>query len=49
MVDIVDSSDVLISQAKSFRVGDFPQVRETHQGATAEISSQRIAALLIRE
>lgn len=49
MVDVVDSDDILISQAKSFKTGDFSQVREVRGKSAVEIPSDRAAALLVRE
>ncbi len=49
MVDIVDSRRVVVFHAKSFRTGEFGQVRETWAGKTTEIASDRAAALLIRD
>jgi len=49
MVDVVNSDQILISHAKSFKTGDFPQVRETRGEKVIEIPSDRAAALLIRE
>lgn len=49
MIEVIDSKDVLISQAKSFKTGSFSQVRETYEGESAEIPSGRVAALVVRE
>lgn len=50
MVELVDSGDVVITHAKSFRTADFPQVRETRGGkVVVEVPSDRASALLIRE
>lgn len=49
MVDVVNSGRILISHAKSFRTGDFPQVRETRGEAVIEVPSDRASALLVRE
>lgn len=49
MVDLVNSRQVLVSHAKSFKTGDFPQIRETFQGEVITVSSDRASALLIRE
>jgi hypothetical protein len=49
MVDVVNSDRILISHAKSFRTGDFPQVRETRGEAVIEVPSGRASALLVRE
>jgi hypothetical protein len=50
MVDIVNSDRILVSHAKSFRTGDFPQVRESRGDAVIiEIPSDRASALLVRD
>jgi hypothetical protein len=49
MVDVVNSMDVLVSQVKSFKTGSFPNLRETMGTFTAEIGSDRLAALYIRD
>jgi hypothetical protein len=49
MVDIVDSSQTMVFHAKSFRTGDFAQVRERWAGKTVEVGSDRTAALVVRE
>jgi hypothetical protein len=49
MVDLVNSRQVLVSHAKSFKTGDFPQLRETFQGEVITVPSDRASALLIRE
>jgi hypothetical protein len=48
-IDVVNSRDVLISQVKSFKTDDFPQVRETFGTTTTEIASNKIAALYLRD
>jgi hypothetical protein len=49
MVDVVDSEGVVVTHAKSFRTGDFAQVREVHGKTVVEVPSDRAAALLVRE
>lgn len=49
MIDIVNCRDVMVSQAASFNTGDFPQIRETLGGQSFEISSDRVAALFVRD
>jgi len=48
-IDVVNSRNVLITQVKSFKTADFPQVRETYEGNSMEIPSSRTAALFIRD
>lgn len=47
-IDVVNSRNVLITQVKSFKTADFPQIRETYEGRSMEIPSTRTAALFIR-
>ncbi|MBN8730954.1 MAG: hypothetical protein J0L64_10455 [Acidobacteria bacterium] len=49
MIDITNSDKILVFHAKSFKTGDFAQVRETRAGKSIEIPSDRAAALLIRQ
>lgn len=49
MVDVVDSDRILITHAKSFKTGDFPQVREVRGKTVFEVPSDRASALLVRE
>jgi hypothetical protein len=49
MVDVINCKNILISQAASFNTGDFPQIRETIGNSVAEIPSNRIAALFLRD
>jgi len=49
MVDVTNSSDVMVFHAKSFKVGEFAQIRETHAGKTVEVPSQQTLAILIRK
>jgi hypothetical protein len=48
MVDVVNSTDVMVSQAKSFKTGDFPNLRETIGSVSVEIPSATMAALYLR-
>jgi hypothetical protein len=49
MVDVVNSTDVLVSQAKSFTTtGTFPNIRETIGTTVFEIPTTYMAALFIR-
>jgi hypothetical protein len=49
MVDVVNSTDVLVSQAKSFTTtGTFPIIRETIGSTVFEITTTYMAALYIR-
>lgn len=48
MVDVVNSSDVVVFHAKSFKVGEFSQIRETYDGKSVEVPSQRALAILVR-
>jgi hypothetical protein len=48
-IDVVNSRNVMISQVKSFKTDDFPQIRETLGSETAEIPSQFFAALYLRD
>ncbi|MBK7927964.1 MAG: hypothetical protein IPJ98_10870 [Bryobacterales bacterium] len=49
MIDITNSDQILVFHAKSFKTGDFAQIRETRAGKSVEIPSDRAAALLIRD
>lgn len=49
MMDVVNSRNVLITQARTFQAGDYPQVRETFGDVVNEIPSDRVAALFIRD
>jgi hypothetical protein len=49
VIEIVDSSNIMISQIKSNRSGDFPQVREKAGESVFEIPSDRAVALFIRD
>jgi hypothetical protein len=49
MVDVVNSSRILISHAKSFRTGNFPHLREVRGEKVVEVPSGRAVALFIRE
>jgi hypothetical protein len=48
MVDVVNSTNVLVSQAYSFKTGDFPNLRETIGTFTAQIPSGTAVALYLR-
>ena len=49
MVDVVNSTDVLVSQAKSFNdVGTFPNIRETLGSMVFEIPTTYMSALYVR-
>jgi hypothetical protein len=48
-IDVVNSSNILITQVKSFKTGDFPQIRETFNDVKIEIPSTKVAALFIRD
>lgn len=48
-IDVVNSRNVLVSQIKSFKTDDFPQVRETIGDQVMEISSEKTVALFIRD
>ncbi len=48
-IDVLNSRKIIISQLKSFKTGDFPQIRETFNGQKIEIASDRTAALFIRD
>lgn len=49
MLEIVDSSNVLVCQLKAFKSGDFPHLRETRAGKTLEIPSTQRCALFVRD
>jgi len=49
MIEVVNSEQVLISHAKSFRTGDFAQVREVRGESVVEVPSDRASALLARD
>jgi hypothetical protein len=49
MVDVINSEQILISHAKSFKTGDFSQVREVRGKAVIEVPSDRASALLVRD
>ncbi len=49
MLDVVNSTAVLVFHAKSFKTGEFAQIREIQGERTVEIPSDRAAALLVRE
>lgn len=49
MLDVVNCDRILIFHAKSFKTGDFSQVREVQGETVVEIPSDRASALLIRE
>jgi hypothetical protein len=48
-IDVVNSHNVLITHVKSFKTGDFPQVRETFNDVKMEVPSSKVAALFIRD
>jgi len=48
-IDVKDSRKVMISQVKSFKTGDFSQIRETFEKKVVEISSKKTMALFIRD
>jgi hypothetical protein len=49
VMQIVNSENIMITQIKSFRTGDFPQVSETHGNETFEIPTSKTVALFLRE
>jgi hypothetical protein len=48
-IDVVNSRNVMVSQIKSFKTDNFPQIRETFGAQIMEISSKKTAALFIRD
>jgi hypothetical protein len=48
VIEIVNSNNVMVSQVKSFKTGDFPQLREIKGDETYEVSSDKIVGLFIR-
>jgi hypothetical protein len=48
-IDVVNSRNVMVTQVKSFKTGDFPQIRETFCNSSKEIPSDRVAALFLRD
>ena len=49
VIEVRDSENILISQIKSFRTGNFPQIREINKGTTFEIGSDKTVGLFVRE
>jgi hypothetical protein len=49
MLEIVDSTNIVVSQLKAFQPGDFPHLRETFENATTEIPSSKTCALFERQ
>jgi hypothetical protein len=49
MLDVVNSDDVMVSQLKAFRPGDFPHITEIWGTEKSEMPSSSIAALFMRE
>jgi hypothetical protein len=49
MLEVVDSTDIAVSQLKAFRPGPFPHLRETEGPRRSEISSDRSCAFFLRE
>jgi hypothetical protein len=49
MLEVVDATDVRVSQLKAFRPGDFPHVRESFRGETHVIPSSKTCALFLRD
>jgi hypothetical protein len=49
MLDVVDSTDVLISQLKAFRPGPFPHVTEVFGGEQNTVPSSKTCALYLRD
>jgi Pectate lyase superfamily protein len=49
MLDVVNSDDVVVSQLKAFRPGDFPHVTETSGNTHSEVPSTTICALFVRD
>ncbi len=48
-IDVVDSKNVKVSHVRSFRTGEFAQIRERFHGQTTTIPSQQTAALFVRD
>ncbi|MBN1420832.1 MAG: FAD-dependent oxidoreductase [Planctomycetes bacterium] len=48
MLEIADSTDVVVSQLKAFAPGGFPHLRETSAGKEIEIPSTEACALFVR-
>jgi hypothetical protein len=49
MLDIVNSSKVLVCQVKAFRPGSFPHLTETWKGQKSQIPSVKTCALFVRD
>jgi hypothetical protein len=49
MLEIVDSTNIVVSQLKAFQPGEFPHLRETFENATTEIPSSKTCALFERQ
>jgi hypothetical protein len=48
MLEVIDSTDIAVSQLKAFRPGPFPHVREINGQEKSEVPSSRICALFVR-
>jgi hypothetical protein len=49
MLEIVDSTDVAVSQLKAFQPGRFPHIIETFGSTEHQVPSSKICALFVRE
>jgi hypothetical protein len=49
MLEVVNSTDVLVAQLKAFRPGHFPHVTETFDGDRNEVPSSKACALFVRD
>ena len=49
MLEVVDSTDIVVSQLKSFQPGSFPHVTETFRQGKISIPSSKTCALFVRD